>query len=307
MAMRILHTTGKRDITDLDFDLPPLADDQIKVKTWACGVCRSDVAAYAGWEKPMTLGQQGHEGLGTVVEIGKKVTEVKVGDYVATWSDPAYGDSYYASIGQFVQVPELSKEYILQPTACAINIAVKMKNAMTDNSPLVLFGSGFMSLIIGQFFNYHSIPVIVIGNSHKAEWDKINIPIWGISTVLNAKDKYKYIIDLTSKAETFHIISKHLGDVEAVICYASTPFEPVTTNFFESCWNCHTLIMPSPRNKDFNNMMKLARDFIADKKISVGNYWTKSYDRNDHLSVVQAFEDGVNRPTGYLRGYIQWS
>jgi threonine dehydrogenase-like Zn-dependent dehydrogenase len=306
--MKILHTTGKRDITELDYDLPKMQNNQIKIKTVMCGVCRSDVAAYAGWENPMPLGQQGHEGLGIVMEVGKEVNKkVSVGDYVSTWSDPAYGDFYYANEKEFVVVPSLDKKYILQPTACAINIVAKtIHYGKGIATPLLIIGSGFMSLIIGQYLNHFKIPYIVAGSSHKEQWKKLNVNLTTVNELVEQERKFEWIIDLSSKAENFYLIAEKLGALEALICYAATPFTKVETNFFESCWNCHTFIMPSPRNKDFPYKMEFTKDLIVSGIIDPSEFWTCEYKRSDYNSVKKAFEDGVNRPKDYLRGYIKW-
>jgi hypothetical protein len=38
--------------------------------------------------------------------------------------------------------------------------------------------------------------------------------------------------------------------------------------------------------------------------LDVDKFWTRAYNRNTEWQ--QAFEDGVNRPEGYSRGYIVW-
>ena len=172
--MKTLHTNGNRDIAEYDITLPKMRDDQIKIKTAFCGVCRSDVAAYAGWEKAMPFGMQGHEGVGTVVEVGSDIKHLQVGDFVSSWSDPAYGDYYYATEGECVKIPELHKKYILQPVACAINIIKKTLNFYDYKSSdeILLIGSGFMSLIIGQYLKKLNINHLVCGSSNKEEWEK---------------------------------------------------------------------------------------------------------------------------------------
>ncbi len=307
--MKILHTYGKKDIQEYEYELPQMSDDHIKVETVFCGVCRSDIAAFAGWEDAMPFGKQGHEGVGIVKDIGKNVKGVKVGDFVSTWSDPAYGDFYYAAQNEFVKIPELDKKYILQPTACAINIIMKTLGYYPyneNNEEILLIGSGFMSLIIGQYLNFLKIRYKVIGKSNALEWKKIKVDLDSIESIMASGKKWKYIIDLSSNADNFYKISKHLGDLEAVICYAATPFSQVSTNFFDSCWNCHTFIMPSPRNKNFNEMMHLTKKLIEDGVIKVSDYWSKEYKRHDIQDVERAFLDGISRPNNYLRGYISW-
>lgn len=311
MKRRYFHTTGKRDISfyeNLDF-LPLLKPDEIVVKTILCGVCRSDIAAFAGWELPMPWLNQGHEGLGEVVQIGSAITNVKVGDIVSTWSDPAYADYYIASSNQYVQVPEVDKKYILQPTACAINIGQKsldqyyVKNNRISKPSIILLGSGFMSIVLYQYFKFLGFGVVVVGSSLKEIWNKFGVEL---KTIGDVEPGFDIVIDLTSKAENFDSCVE-VCNVEGILCYASTPFTPVTTNFFDACWKCITIIMPSPRNTDFNSVMETTKEFIKYGRIIVDDIWTNEYARNDVNEVKRAFFDGMHRDSNYVRGYINWT
>ncbi len=321
MKVNLLHSYGNRDIKEYALDIPDMTDDQILIQTIYCGVCRSDIGAYMGWEHPMPLGQFGHEGLGKVVEVGKNIYGVKVGDIVATWSDPAYSDYYCAKQNEFVVIPEASPKYILQPTACAINIATKTLHWMqllnmyhdepvTINTfrhqfdDILLLGTGFMSIVIGQFFKYKNINVDVVGSSNKRHWEGV-AELKTLQEIIDSGKQYSAVIDLTSKGSNFPIITK-LTRPEGLICYAATPYDPVTTNFFENCWNCHTIVMPSPRNSDFNEMMALTRDLIQKDIINPEPLWTNSYDRYNEIDTVLAFEDGASRTPDYVRGYLKY-
>ena len=66
------------------FDMPDIADDQVRVRLEASGVCHSDWHIVKGeWvdinRPPVILG---HEGAGVVEEVGPQVHSVKVGDHV---------------------------------------------------------------------------------------------------------------------------------------------------------------------------------------------------------------------------------
>ncbi len=66
------------------FDLPDIADDQVRVRLMASGVCHSDWHIVKGeWvdinRPPVILG---HEGAGVVEEVGPAVHSVKEGDHV---------------------------------------------------------------------------------------------------------------------------------------------------------------------------------------------------------------------------------
>ena len=77
--------------------LPPLGDNDVRVRTDASGVCHTDLnmmLGLAGLPMPMVLG---HEGAGTVLEVGKGVTRCKPGDRVIMSWAPACGTCWHCA------------------------------------------------------------------------------------------------------------------------------------------------------------------------------------------------------------------
>ncbi|AYH43541.1 Zn-dependent alcohol dehydrogenase [Azoarcus sp. DN11] len=78
-----------------NLSLPPLGPHDVLVRTDAAGVCHTDLSAAKG----LTLSQApivlGHEGAGTVLEIGKNVTRCKPGDRVIMSWAPQCGVCYH--------------------------------------------------------------------------------------------------------------------------------------------------------------------------------------------------------------------
>jgi threonine dehydrogenase-like Zn-dependent dehydrogenase len=73
---------GKKflDIQEREIEIGPPDEDHVIVKVHACGVCGTDINFVRDWEgDAMPLG---HEIAGEVIEVGKNVTSVKVGDRV---------------------------------------------------------------------------------------------------------------------------------------------------------------------------------------------------------------------------------
>lgn len=313
---KTLHSFKADTIEEVEWDRPEMKDTQVEIKTLFCGVCRSDIGSYARWElmpyasefnPDGVLGTFGHEAVGIVTAVGAYVTKTKIGDYVATWSDPGYAETYYATEKELTVIPEPDPKFILQPVACALNILFKTINAKSDpDYEVLLVGTGFMSIIIGQYCKSNFIDLTVVGNSNRKIWEDLGYELQSMESIIDSDKKYTSIIDLSSKAENFDLITKHIAGLEAVICYASTPTTPITTNFFENCWNCHTIIMPSPRNSDFDEVMEETRDAIINDEIDPSIIWSKEYDRHNIDEVKQAFEDGKHRPPGYLRGYLKF-
>jgi threonine 3-dehydrogenase len=71
----------------VEVDIPQIKDDEVLVKVKACSICGTDVHIYT-WDEwsqkrikpPMIFG---HECAGEVVEVGKYVRGIKVGDYLS--------------------------------------------------------------------------------------------------------------------------------------------------------------------------------------------------------------------------------
>ncbi len=73
----------------------PLGPHDVRVRIDASGVCHSDVSIATGlvpMPPPVILG---HEGAGTVLEVGDRVTRVRVGDRVISSFAPACGECWY--------------------------------------------------------------------------------------------------------------------------------------------------------------------------------------------------------------------
>ena len=299
MKIYLLDSRGKGDLKYHKFIKADPTDDEIEIKTKYCGICRSDIAVYAGWEGAIPYGHFGHEGIGTVTKVGKNIKSVNEGDFVATTSNPAYGTFYNAKEKEFVKIPELSFKYILEPVACAINILEETIDRAYHNK-FLMFGTGFMSLIIGEYCKHEHIDLTVVGNANRERWTEIGYNLKTYDDVKN--EKFPVTIDLSSKETTFDLMSKITG-VEGLIVMASTPFNPVITNFFTNSWNCHNFIFPSPRNSNFhwimgNTINLIEKDIIQPKKL-----WTNSYSFHN---AVQGFEDGKNRTSDYIRGFIEF-
>lgn len=86
MIAKIAYMHGPHDLRIEETKMEALKSNQVLIKVKACGICGSDVECYEGKSAegrydiaPYT---PGHEWSGQVVEIGKEVTSVKVGNKV---------------------------------------------------------------------------------------------------------------------------------------------------------------------------------------------------------------------------------
>ena len=297
MRTRLLATDGKGKFVETLWDKTNPTSNEIAVKTIMTGVCRSDIDMMQGNFGPLPLHMQGHEGLGRVCEVGADVLNVKVGDIVATRGEPAYADYYNVRNGEFVVVPEAEPKYILEPVACGINLINQAKDQIEKrqgaNSRMLILGSGFLAWVAFHTMrlNGYFYQIDVVGASNK--------DLWGDILQTNTDANYDVVIDLSSKTDVF---DKDILRENALVIFGSQ--KTVTTDFSNLLWKACTMVFPSPRNLEFINCMHFAKHWIENGYLNVDMFWTRSYNRNTEWQ--QAFEDGVNRPQGYSRGYIKW-
>lgn len=85
-------------ITDVDLESPRVGE--VKVQIGATGVCHSDISVYtAKLPNPMPV-VLGHEGAGTIVEVGEGVKDLAVGDRVVLSWLAQCGECFYCVKGQ---------------------------------------------------------------------------------------------------------------------------------------------------------------------------------------------------------------
>ncbi|MGE5432528.1 MAG: zinc-dependent alcohol dehydrogenase family protein [Syntrophomonadaceae bacterium] len=75
--------TGLHKINVTDYQIPPLGPDELLIRVGACGVCGTDFHIFEGnapAKPPVILG---HEYTGEIVDKGRDVQELKIGDRVA--------------------------------------------------------------------------------------------------------------------------------------------------------------------------------------------------------------------------------
>ena len=298
MQSRILYTEGKGHFAEGTIDISDVTPNQIRVASKKTGVCRSDIDMMNGNFGPLPLNMQGHEGLGEVLEVGAQITDVKVGDYVATRGEPAYADFYNAEDGTYVKVPSLDPKYIVEPVACGLNVVMQeeaqFEARSNKNAKLCIIGSGFLAWVVYQYLNAnYFFKIDVIGKSNKE--------LWGNKLKDNFDNDYDIVIDLNTRDEVFKM---DLLKPQGLIILGAEKTNSITTNFDKLLWNAVTVVFPSPRQKDFKRCMQTAVKMIESGQLNVDNFWTKGYNRNKEWQT--AFAEGNKRMPGYSRGYIEW-
>lgn len=299
--VRVLATTGDGSFKETEYTVPPVQQDEIRVRAVMTGVCRSDVAMMNGDFGPLPLHMQGHEGLAQVIAVGSGVSgRVELGDFVATRGEPAYADEYNVKPDQWVVVPSADPRWILEPVACGVNCVLQARRAIADvqnNTPLpkaVIVGSGFLAKVVHRTFGilFPEISVDVIGSSNKDYFGTLQKDFVGT---------YDIVVDLK---EDDRVFTTECVNENAVVIMATEKPSGIDTTFSEFLWKAVTMVFPSPRAPTFYEAMVLAKKWQLEGKLSLDNFWTRGYNRETEWQ--QAFEDANNRTNNYGRGYIVW-
>tara|TARA_R110000868_G_scaffold183707_1_gene424995 strand:- start:72 stop:968 length:897 start_codon:yes stop_codon:yes gene_type:complete len=288
-TVRALITDGNGAFYESTYVIPELQDGDILVKAAMTGVCRSDIAMMQGDFQLLPACMHGHEGLGI---------NVVTGEYVATRGEPAYADYYVARKGTYVTVPELDSKYIIEPVACAINVVLNSLDELKkrQGEKLCILGTGFLARIVNETLKIMDLKfsdIDVVGNS--------NIKYWHLLLHKPAECEYDVVIDLSERDTLMNI---NLAE-NALVIMAAEKHKQCATTFGNWLWKNVTMHFPSPRATTFIRAMRVAVTYIETGKLSIDNTWTRSYNRNTEWQ--QAFDDAVNRPHGYSRGYIDWT
>jgi threonine dehydrogenase-like Zn-dependent dehydrogenase len=95
--MKALCWHGKGDIRCETVPDPQIQDaGDVVIKVTACAICGSDLHVYDGYTPTMEAGDVlGHETMGEVVEVGRDVRNLKVGDRVVVPFNIACGDCFF--------------------------------------------------------------------------------------------------------------------------------------------------------------------------------------------------------------------
>ena len=300
MKVRLLRTYGDGKFVEEEWTKPEPTDNEIEVKAVMTGVCRSDIDMMTGKFPTLPAHMNGHEGLGIVTRVGKNMLNVFEGDYVATRGEPAYADYYNVRKHEFISVPEAEPKYILEPVACGVNIIKQQIDMIAgkNHGRCLIIGSGFLAWVA-----YNTIKLEYIKFETLEVWGNSNKELWAKEGVLVSEpslDQYDVIIDIR---EHDLVLKRNLLAPRGLWVIAAEK-DPITTTFGQLLWNANTIVMPSPRHPGFIDAMSNASIWVKTNNLKVDTFWTKCYNRNTEWQ--QAFEDGLNRPQGYSRGYIKW-
>ena len=163
--MRAAVLTGPGVFELRECDVPEPKRGEVRVKLEGCGVCASSIPAWEGrpwFEYPFEAGAPGHEGWGTIDELGDDVAGFTVGERVALLSQRAHAE--YDVVATSALVPLPASLYKLpfpgEPLGCAMNVLERA--AVTAGHTVAVIGVGFLGALLVELASRVGAQVIAI-------------------------------------------------------------------------------------------------------------------------------------------------
>lgn len=262
--MKALVLEAYNKLVYKDVEQPVANDDEVLVKIEAVGICGSDVHGMDGSTgrriPPIIMG---HEASGVITEIGKNVSDWKIGDRVTFDSTIYKLDDWYTRKGhynlsdnrmvlgvscndfrrdgafaQFVAIPShilykipdnvsFEQAAMVEPVAVALH-AINLSGAKI-NDTAVVFGSGMIGLFIIQLLRLAGCNVIAVDMlQEKLDMAK-NV---GASVIINAQSD-----DITGE------IRKHTQNRGADLAFEAVGITPTIQSAIGSLRKGGTLVL----------------------------------------------------------------
>ncbi len=163
MKNRTLVFTEVGHVEVKEEEVPAPQPWEILVNTKVNGICAFDVHSFTG-EYPVDWfpAVMGHEAVGVVADVGKDVTQFKVGDKVTTLGFSNFRDYYQIWEGHAAKLPEDTEDMHLwlgEPTACIVN-GIRLIEDRNPGSKVTIIGCGFMGLMLVQLAVKRGMEVI---------------------------------------------------------------------------------------------------------------------------------------------------
>ena len=183
------------------------ADTEVQVQGGACGICSWDIATAKLGKKMYPMAPAGHEGVGYVAKVGRKVQGLKEGDRIA---GGGFATLRNLAATQVYKIPDssLADEYwVVEPVSCAVTGIDHCRLKAGDR--VAVIGAGFMGLLILQGLLHSPIDQLVAVDVVQ---DRLNLAQQvGVKETFNSAqlDRAQLVADL--KARDFDVVVDTTG------------------------------------------------------------------------------------------------
>jgi D-arabinitol dehydrogenase (NADP+) len=242
--MKAILYTKPREFTVADLPVPECKPNQVLIRVYACGICKTDLHIHTGnfiSKFPLT---NGHEFAGTVAAVGSDVSEWKIGDRVTADNTelcgyctpcredkPLYCENFNShgcnmpgGFAEYVVVnhdkvfaisDKLSFEEasFVEPTACAVHGVDRIQPGLGDSC--LMFGAGPTGIILAQLLRRAGVCKFVIADPNQRKLDLLAKLGFSDLVLMDRHDPSKHTAEIKKlQPNGFNIIIDATGAAE---------------------------------------------------------------------------------------------
>ncbi|MFC4874028.1 MDR/zinc-dependent alcohol dehydrogenase-like family protein [Negadavirga shengliensis] len=297
--------------------IPPPLENQLILQMEGCGICASSLPVWQGREwfsYPLNPGEPGHEGWGTVVEAGKKITHFRPGDRVATLSTRALSTHVLTDAENVIKLPPflLGKHFPGEPLGCTMNVFKRSRIKKGDTVAVV--GAGFLGLMLIQLAKAQGAGVIAVS---RRRFSLDMATAYGADGVILMDDQTAIIdqVNMMTEKRLCDCVIEVTGKewpLNLAIELTKTRGRLIVAGFHQDGMRRINMQLLNWRGIDMINAhereqhvyiqgINEAIQAISENRLNPFPLFTHSYDRY-HLT--EAFHDLEGRPDGFVKGIV---
>lgn len=298
---------------------PEINDEDVLVKLEGTGLCSSNLPVWEGreWFKyPIAPGSPGHEGYGTVVEAGKDVKGIAVGDKVALISYNAYAEFDKAHYSNVVKLPQslTGSPFLGEPAACAVNIF--KRSDIQPGQKVLVIGSGFMGSLMIQLIKHAGAEVVAVSRrqtsvqfAEKAGANQI-VRFIDVNQCVNelyklSSEGFSRIIEVTGSQNAIDLATEIISIRGKMIIAGYHQNGLRTVNMQTWNWKGIDVINAHERDQDiYTEGLREAILLTEQNILRPNDFITHKFGLR---SLNKAFETLQSRPEGFIKAIITYS
>lgn len=299
-------------------EAPLPAAGEVRVKLEGCGVCGSNLPVWEGrpwFNYPFEPGAPGHEGWGTVDEVGEGVQDLARGDRVALLSYHAYAEYDVAPHSAVVRLPDTLKgrPFPGEPLACVMNIL--QRSAIEPGQTVAVVGVGFIGAALTALAARAGARVLALSRRPFAlEMAERMGAVASISLedgsraiaqarALTGDEGCHCVIEAAGTQETLDVATELTGVRARLVIAGYHQDGPRQVNLQQ--WNWRGLDVINAHERDpavYRRGMEAAVNLIARGGFDPEPLWTHRFPLEE---AGAAFEALARRPAGFMKALIE--
>lgn len=247
MKALVKYAPGPGNVEIRDIPEPVISDEEVKIRIRAAGFCGTDAEILSGDFKTKIPVVLGHEGVGEIAEIGKRVRDIRLGDRVILeTSRETCGSCYYCRTGDYHlciqrkgagygidgvfaeyakapgdkvhRIPEnltFEEAVVMEPINTATRAATKIAEIRGGDSVLIT-GSGPIGLGVLQVISAcGASKVIVVGRNNQARLNAAKA--LGATCALKAGEDVRALVNKLTQGLGVDLFFECSGNTEAFL------------------------------------------------------------------------------------------